>query len=75
MHVEVVAWRSLQVALLERFTVPYTIALIHRHVVHVNRNPDISGGIRYLVIYVVVNQEIVGLDISVLNIINARLTY
>ena len=73
MQVEVVALGRLQIALLERFAVPSTITLGHVHVIHVDRNPHVCGGIGYLVIDVLVDKEVVGLRLTILNIIDARL--
>ena len=50
MQVKMVALRSLQVTLLERLAVPDAVTLVHGHMVHVDGNPYIAGGIGYPVI-------------------------
>ena len=74
MQVEMVARRGLQIPFLERFTVPNPITLVHRYMVHVNRNPDIGGGIGNLIVHMLIDKEIIGLLLPILNIINTRLT-
>ena len=75
MQVEVVALWRLQIALLERLSVPSAIALRHIHVVHVDRHPHIGGGIRYLVIDMFVDEEVVGLRVAILDVIDTRLLH
>ena len=72
-QVEVIAGRCLQVTLLERFTMPGTITLSHIHMVHMDGHPHISGRIRNLVIYMLINQEIIGTCLTILDIIDTRL--
>ena len=74
-QVEVVAFRCLQIALLERFTVPSAVALVHVHVVHVDRHPHIGGGIGDLVIDMLVDEEVVCLGIAVLDKVDTPLLH
>ena len=72
-EIEVVGMgRRLQIALLEGFAVPDAIAFVDRHMIHVDRNPDIAGGIGNAVIHVLADDEIVGADVPVAQEINAR---
>ena len=73
MQIEVVALRCLQITLLERLAMPGAIALGDIHVVHVDGYPYVGGGIGDLVIDMLVNQEIVGLRITILDVIHTRL--
>ena len=73
-QIEVIAWRSLQISLLERLAMPSAIALVYVHVVHVYRYPNIGGSIGYLIVYMIINEEIVTAGISILDIINSSLT-
>ncbi len=70
-----VARRCLQVTFLEGLAVPYTIPLVHIHVIHVNGYPDIGGRIRNLGIHTLVDDEIIGLGVTVLDVIDARLAH
>ena len=73
-EVEVVCiWRRLEITLLERLAVPYPICLVHKHMIHMDRHPDVRSGIGNLVIHLISDYEIVGLHISVLQEINSRL--
>ena len=74
MQVEVVALWRLQIALLEGFTVPRAIALSHIHMVHVDRHPDISRGIRYLVVDMLVDEEVIRPHVAILDVIHTWLT-
>ena len=65
--------RCLEISLLERLAMPYTISLFHMHVIHVNRNPHIGGSVSNLVIDGGIDDEVVGLHITVLDVIYARL--
>ena len=58
MQVEVVALGGLQIAFLERLAVPRAVTLGDVHVVHVDRHPDIGGGIGNLVIDMLVDEEV-----------------
>ena len=71
-QVEVIALWGLQIALLERLTVPGAIALGHIHVIHVDRHPDVSGGIGDLVVDMGVDEKVICFGVSVLDIIDAR---
>ena len=64
---------SLQITFLERFPMPDPICLVHCHVIHVNRNPYITGGIGNPVIDRLVDNEITGSVVSVLDEIHPRL--
>ena len=69
-HIEVITGRSLQITFLERLSMPYTVALVHEHMVHVDRHPHVGSGIGNLIIDMFINQEVVGLDGVVLYIID-----
>ena len=73
-QVEMVTLRCLQVALLKRFSVPGTIALVHIHMIHMNRYPYVGGGIGDLVVHMPIDEEIVGTRFAVLDIVDSRLT-
>ena len=75
MQVEVVARWSLQIALLERFAVPGAVALVHIHVVHVDRYPHVGRGIGDFVIHVLVDEEVVRLRVAILDVVDAWLTH
>ena len=64
--------RSLQVALLEGLPVPDPVGLVDRHMVHVDRDPDIAGRVRDAVVDIVPDDEVVGLDVTVGQVIHAR---
>ena len=72
MQVEVIALGSLQVALLEGFAMPGAIALSDVHMVHVDRYPYIGGCIGDLIVDMSIDEEIVGLRITVLDEIDTR---
>ena len=74
MKVEVIAWRCLKIALLERLSMPDSIALINGHVVHVDRHPHIGRSVCYLIIYAVINNKVTRLRITILNVIHTRLS-
>ena len=71
-QVEVVAFWCLKVTLLKRLAVPRAVAFIHVHVVHVDGHPDIGRGIGYLVIDMLVDEEVIGTRLTILYIINTR---
>ena len=73
-QVEVITLRCLQIALFERFPMPGTVTLRHVHVVHVDGHPHIRRGIGNFVVHMLINQEIVGLGLAILDVIDARLT-
>ena len=76
MQVEMVGVRrSLPVSFLERFPMPYTIIFIDIHVVHMDGYPYVACRVCYLVVDIVVYDEVIGLDISILYVINARFRY
>ena len=62
--------RSLNITLFERFAVPNSVTLVNGDVVHVNRNPHIAGGIGDFVVNVVVDNKVVALSITILNVID-----
>ena len=64
---------SLQVTLLERFAVPEAVGLVDRHVVHVDRDPDVARRHGNLVIDGRVDDEVPGLDVAVFQEIDAGL--
>ena len=68
-----VALWCLQITFLERFAVPCAVSLVNIHMVHMYRHPHVGSGIGYLVVDMVVYQEIVGLCVTIFNIIDARL--
>ena len=74
-QVEVVALRSLEVALLEWFAVPSAVTFVHIHVVHVDGHPHVGRSIGDFVINVFINEEVVGTSLAVLDVINARLAH
>ena len=73
MQVKVVTLRSLQIALLEGFPMPSAIALGHIHMIHVDGHPHIRRGIGNLIIDMLVNKEVVGLCVTILDVIDTRL--
>ena len=74
MQVEVVgAGRSLEIALLERLAVPYAVCLVDIHVVHVDRDPHVAGGVGDLVVDAVVDDEVVRMHVAVLDEVYAGL--
>ena len=72
MQVEMIALRCLQIALLEGLSVPGAIAFVHIHVIHVDRHPDIGSGIGNLIVDMCIDEEIIGLGISILDIVDTR---
>ena len=52
---------------------PGTITLGHIHVIHVNGHPYICSSIGDLVIHMLINQEIIGTCLTILDIIDTRL--
>ena len=52
---------------------PSPITFRHIHVVHVDGNPYISGGVGYLVIDMWVDEEVVGAGVAILDIVHSRL--
>ena len=72
-QVEMITGRCLQVTLLERLTMPGTITLCHIHMIHMDGHPYIRGGISDLVIHMLINQEIIGTRLTILDIIDTRL--
>ncbi len=66
--------RSLKISLLERLTMPYAVSFVHEHVIHVNRHPYIGSSIRNLIVYSSINDEVVGLHITILKIVHTWLT-
>ncbi len=65
-------WRGLKIAIFERFSVPYSVAFPHKHVVHVNRDPNIAGSIGYIFIDIFIYDEVIGFLIPILDIVNTR---
>ena len=74
-QVEVVALRCLQIALLERLTMPGAVALGYIHVVHVDGYPYIGRGIGNLVIDMLVDEEVVGACLAIFYAIDAWLLH
>ena len=70
-----IAQRSLQIALLERLTMPSAIALVHIHVVHVDRNPHVGRGIGDFVIHVLIDEEVICLRVAILDEVDAWLAH
>ena len=68
-----VAGRCLQIPFLKRFTMLGTIALVHIHVIHVDRYPHIRRSIGNLIIDMLVDEEIISLCITILDIIDSGL--
>ena len=64
--------RSLEITLLERLTVPYPVSLIHEHMVHMDRNPHVGGGVGYLVIDAGIDDEILCPFVAILDVVYAR---
>ena len=64
--------RCLTITLLERFPVPYAVTLIYIHMVHMDRDPYVACCVCDLVVYVVVDDEVVGLCLTVTYIVYAR---
>ncbi len=62
--------RCLPVSLLEGFTVPHPVGLVHVHVIHMYRNPYIAGGIGNLVVYILFNDKVIGDAVAVTDIVN-----
>ena len=75
MAVEVVARRSLHVAFLEGFAVPDAVRLVDRHMVHVDGEPHVAGGVGDLVVDGIVDDEVSGLVIAVLDVVDAGLLH
>ena len=74
MEVEMVGVRRcLAVAFLERFSMPYAVTLVDEHMIHVDRDPDVACCVGYLVVDVVVYDEVVGPGITILDIVYSRL--
>src|SRR5574344_599314 len=72
-QIEMVTQGCLKITLLEWISMPHTIALIHIHVIHVDRHPHISRSIRNLVIHPFIYHEVVGLGRVILDEIEPRL--
>ena len=73
-QVEVVRGRrGLQVTLLERLAVPEAVGLVDRHVVHMDRDPDVARRHGDLVIDGRVDDEVPRADVAVLEEIDAGL--
>ena len=70
-QVEMIARRCLQITLLEWLAMPQTIAFVDCHVIHVDRNPHVARCIGDLVIDALVDDEVVGLGIAILDVIDA----
>ncbi len=51
---------------------PHPVTLAHEHVVHVYGNPDIAGGIGNLVVNGIIDDEIVGFQVTILDIVYSR---
>ena len=64
---------SLEITLLERLSVPDPVAFVDGHVVHVDRDPYVAGGVGDLVIDTVVYKEVHGLGVAVLDVIDTGL--
>src|SRR5690625_5242647 len=64
--------RRLPVTFPERLAVPDAIPLPHEHVVHMDGNPYVARGIGDGVIYIIIDDEVVGLMIAVLDVVDAR---
>ena len=54
---------------------PHTVALVHKHVVHVDGHPYIRSGIGDFVVHMRVDQEVVGLHCVILNVVDAWSLY
>ena len=65
--------RRLEISFFERFTVPNAIAFVDSHMIHVDRNPDITGGVCDMVVYILIDNKIVGLYIAIAQEIDTRL--
>ena len=74
-QIEVITLRGLEIAFLERFTMPGAIALSDIHVIHVNRHPYISRGISDLIVDMGIDEEVIGLRIAILDEIDTGLLY
>ena len=74
-QVEVIALRCLQIPLLEGLTMPGAIALSDIHVIHVDRYPHVGSGIGNLIIDMFVDQEVIGLCVTILDVIHTRLLH
>ena len=72
-QVEVVALRCLQIAFLEGLAVPGAITLGDVHVVHVDGHPHVGGGIGDLVVHMRIDEEVVGLGVAILDVIDTWL--
>ena len=64
--------RSLEIPFLKGFTMPHPVSLIDGHVIHMNGDPDIAGGIGDLIVDVVFDDKVVCFNIAILNIVNTR---
>ena len=64
----------MQITFLERLAMPHTIAFVDCHVIHVDRNPHVGRGISDLVIDIFIDDEVIGLGITILDVIDARLS-
>ena len=71
-QVKMIALWCLKIAFFEGLTVPGAIAFVHIHVVHVDRHPHIGSGISDLVIDMLVDEEVVSLCLSILDIVDTR---
>ena len=75
MQIEVVTLWCLQIALLKGLSMPSAVTFGHIHVVHVDRHPHIGGGISDFIIHMLINEEVVGLCVTILNVIDTRLLH
>ena len=73
--VEVIARRSLHVAFLEGFAMPDAVRFVDRHVVHVDGKPHVTGGVGDLVVNGIVDDEVSGLVVAVLDVVDAGLLH
>ena len=69
-----VSW-CLTVSLSERLAVPYAITLVYVHMVHMDRDPDVACSVCDLLVNIVVDDEVVCLCLTILDIVNAWLCY
>ncbi len=54
MHVEMIGGcRSLEITILKRLAVPYPVSLVYEHVIHMYRDPYITGGVGDLIVNVI----------------------
>ena len=71
----VCAGGGLQIAFFERFAMPDAVSFIHCHMIHVDGNPHIGGGVGDMVVHSFVDEEIVCFHIAVLDVVYARILH